>query len=96
MKQLKYNGQHVSTRYSIIIRPIGAYVSVHENNMYGLGSHSVSIRVYWPDDDAHTGSKHVAHCTSVDKHIFQVLCTTEYSHLDQCKNKTHTDEFMQI
>jgi hypothetical protein len=45
---LRYNGQHVSTRYRIIIRPIGAYVLVHEKNAYVMGSQSVYIRVYWP------------------------------------------------
>jgi hypothetical protein len=52
---LKYNGQHVSTRYRVIVRPIGAYVLVHEKNVYAMGSHSVYIRVYWPDDDPITG-----------------------------------------
>jgi hypothetical protein len=49
---LRYNGQHVSTRYGVIIRPTGAYVYVlvHEKNAYVMGSHSVYIRgstYYW-------------------------------------------------
>jgi hypothetical protein len=44
----RYNGQHVSTRYRVIIRPIGACVMVHEKNAYVIGSNSVYICVYWP------------------------------------------------
>jgi hypothetical protein len=44
---LRYNGQHVSTRYGVIIWPTEAYVLVHEN-AYVMGSHSVYNRVYRP------------------------------------------------
>jgi hypothetical protein len=215
VSSLRYNGQHVLTRYRVIIRPIGAYILVHDRNMYILGSHSVYIPVYWPsinfyklwangkvlqitnkhiDDQKvlvyekqrhrhihqtfsteirwvstwvyvyaftmeyltfmiilyfcisiliftvsiidcilliiytnlylanihrcklngipwctcsfhvlilklqlawwwpYNGSKHVAHCTSVNKHIFQVLCSMEYSHLVH----THTTGWLHL